>query len=296
MDNKQSKPLWAIYTFGTSFTKGGGFEFWFNPKLNEFYKDNPTPKLQFNFSWPGQLQEKILNAKGKTQVYNHAKSGYGHEQIIRKAFEIISSTDYYDDKLFIFEFGALGRKEYWHNELGWIVTNYHFKTDQIDFTHVINENDTNQQTITHGIAQTYFEDSQEVKDLLKRDEELFGKFNAITLNANTEIERISREIIQFLLFCNNLGVNYYVASAPFLHHSLTHYDKHWKDRQISYPYNSDNPQYDLYGFLEKHKLRIKDETNGFIDDGHGGFEGNGLIADSIFKRIINTREYMFPEK
>ena len=295
MENTKPKPLWGIYTFGTSFTKGGGFEFWQNPKLNEFYKDNPTPKLQFNYSWPGQLQEKILNYGGKTQVFNYAKSGYGHELTIRKAFEEISSTDYFDDKLFIFEFGALGRKEYWHNELGWIVTNYHFKTDQIEFTHVINEHDTNQQTITHGMAQTYFEDSDEVKDILKRDEGLFDKFNSLTINANTELERIAREIIQFLLFCNNLGVNYYLSSSPFLHNSLNHYKKHWENNQIVYTKNG-NTDIDMYGFLEKHKLRIKDETNGFIDDGHGGFEGNGVIADTIFNRIITKREYMFPEK
>lgn len=288
------KEIWEIHTFGTSFTKGGGFEFWSNPKLKEFYKDIAEPKLQFNFSWPGQLQKILQEEKNyKTQIINHAKSGYGHELTIRAAFDIIQSNiDSLDSKIFVFEFGALGRKEYWDNEIGWIITNYHFKTKNSEFTHVVGE-DEEHETVTHGMAQTYFEDSDRIKNSLKEHEELFSKFNKLTINFNTELEKTAREIINFLSFCNQLDVNYILSSAPFIPYHYTNLSSVWEGKEMIYELNG-KQDLDLYGFLENHKLRIKDETNGFIDDGHGGYEGNKIVANQIYNRIKNLQDVIFP--
>jgi hypothetical protein len=47
--------------------------------------------------------------------------------------------------------------------------------------------------------------------------------------------------------------------------------------------------FDIYRFVEKNKLRIQDETNNEIDDGHAGFEGNKKIAKIIFNKINNLK-------
>jgi hypothetical protein len=47
--------------------------------------------------------------------------------------------------------------------------------------------------------------------------------------------------------------------------------------------------YDLYVFTEKNKLRIMDDTNNQIPDGHSGLEGNKKIAKIIFDKINNLK-------
>ena len=95
-----------IYTFGTSFTHGGGFE-WdclssdVNDKLKKNYSHIDIPKNQFDFSWPGFLQRYL----GKdVEVINLAKSGFGNELIYRKVFDLVTSSDFKKDEcLFLFE-------------------------------------------------------------------------------------------------------------------------------------------------------------------------------------------------
>ena len=276
-----------INTFGTSFTNGGGFEFWENSKLYEFYTDEKysIPKTQFDFSWPGKLQKIFKDNNVKIKVNNFAKSGYGHELLIRKAFDIITSNlDSLDTKLFIFEFGALGRKEYWTNELGYVITNYHFKTDDSPFTFVVNENDTNVITVTHEIAKTYFEDSDKVIEQLDSHKDLFDKFNKLSINFKTELNKTARDIITFLGFCDNLGVNYIISSNPFLPPELAHLLE-TNDKCIVYEGNGDT-HLDMTEFFVKNKLRIIDETNGFIKDNHAGYLGNNIIANTIYNKII----------
>lgn len=287
----KKRDIWEIITFGTSFTKGGGFEFWANPKLKEFYNDIDEPKLQFNFSWPGQLQKLILKDGKKAKVINHAKSGYGHELLIRKAWEIIlENIDDLDSRLFLFEFGGLGRKEYWHNVLGWVISNYHFEQDGVDFTHIPEEFKPHW-TVTHGLAQTYFEDNDSIKEKLKEDFNLFDKFNKTTISFGIELEKMSRDIISFLSFCDSLDVNYIVTSAPFLEFRYQELNT-WKEKQVIYERDG-SVNLDMYGFLAEHRLRIKDETNGKIDDGHGGYKGNQIIAENIYKKIKSN--YYLPK-
>jgi len=82
---KHNHQIWFINTYGTSLTKGGGFEFWDNKKLKEYYSQTEPdiPQFQFNFSWPGQLQLLV----GRSIVTNYAKSGYGNETLIKYAYK-----------------------------------------------------------------------------------------------------------------------------------------------------------------------------------------------------------------
>ena len=105
-----------IHCFGTSHTEGGGFEF-FNQniasKLKKIYTEQPF--TQFNYSYPGQLQKLIGSG---VKVFNHGKSGYGNERMYRIAYDLImNNEDSLSEKLFIFEFSFLGRKEFYSNTL-----------------------------------------------------------------------------------------------------------------------------------------------------------------------------------
>ncbi len=61
----------------------------------------------------------------------------------------------------------------------------------------------------------------------------------------------------------------------------------FKHKEIIYG-DSNSIITDMYGFLEKNKLRISDETNGFIDDNHGGYIGNKKIAQYVYDNVISN--------
>ena len=81
-----------IYTFGTSFTEGGGFEFdTIDYKYKKLYENFDEDYSQYNFSYPGQLQKLIPNI----EVINLAKSGYGNENhAILQLLHFLLSVDY----------------------------------------------------------------------------------------------------------------------------------------------------------------------------------------------------------
>ena len=293
-ENNNLKELWEIHTFGTSFTKGGGFEFRNNPLLKEFYKNYRVPKIQFNFSWPGQLQEILHEDFKKTKVFNHAESGYGHEKTIRDCHKIIlENKDNLHDKLFILEFGGFGRKDHHINELGYIISNYHFESKNNDFLFVVDDDDEDVKVVTHGIAKKYHEDDEELKNKIKNIEPIISNFNSETIEFKTVQNQMGIEICNFVGFLNTLGVNYLICSAPFMsyEHSI-HFSKLWKGKRVIYTTQDGDKDFDMYGFLFKSKLRIEDETNGLIKDGHGGYKGNKEIAKQIYEKM--QENYSFP--
>lgn len=95
-----------IYTLGTSFTKGGGFEFDLEnhgDSLRKFYSHIDDEKTQWSFSC--QLQKLFDKNKIKVDVVNLAKSGYGNERLIRKTYETILDKSFKkEETLFLFEF------------------------------------------------------------------------------------------------------------------------------------------------------------------------------------------------
>ena len=93
-----------IYTFGTSYTHGGGFE-WnslssdVNEKLETNYGHIDITKNQFDCSWPGFLQRYLGD---DVTVTNFAKSGFGNELIYRKVFDLVTSSDFKKDECLLF--------------------------------------------------------------------------------------------------------------------------------------------------------------------------------------------------
>jgi hypothetical protein len=257
-----------IHCFGTSHTEGGGFEFMHREKnieLKKFYNEQPFTKE--NYSWPGQLQKLIGN---DIKVYNHAKSGYGNERMYRLVYEILNNGKPNNEKLLLLEFSIVGRKEYYSKTINdYFITNYSF-----------NEKGFIQNL---DMAQTYFVSSyKNVEKLLKP---LVYEFMRETIDFDIQEKTMKMNndfFIDYLLYNN---VNFLLTSPPYFLQPRFGREEKIKNNLIEFEEFVD----DLYFFVERNKLRIRDETNDEILDGHAGLEGNKRIAKIIFDKINNLK-------
>jgi hypothetical protein len=130
-----------IHTFGSSYTEGGGFEWWdtklaspVKPTYKPYIDKWPKVKTQFPMSWPGQLEKLIEDTfnhiKPKEPIYNkvngewvankdnlivnHARCGWGNERTYRKIFDITNEPNFNPkEHLFLIEFSDECRAQFW---------------------------------------------------------------------------------------------------------------------------------------------------------------------------------------
>jgi hypothetical protein len=257
-----------IHCFGTSHTDGGGFEFQCDSnsiELKKFYNEQPFTKE--NYSYPGQLQKLIGN---DIKVYNHSKSGYGNERMYRLAYDVLNNKTPNKEKLLLLEFSHIGRKEYYSKSINdYFIANYSF-----------NENGYIQNL---DVAQTYFISSY--KNVEKLIKPLVYDFMRETIDFDIQEKTMKMNnhfFIDYLLYNN---VNFLLTSPPYFLQPRFGTEEKIKNNLIEFEEFVD----DLYVFVEKNKLRIRDETNNEILDGHSGLEGNKKIAKIIFDKINNLK-------
>jgi hypothetical protein len=251
------KNIKEIHCFGTSFTQGGGFEFDSDMKRDKLLKHyTETPLTQFNYSWPGQLKKIIDN---NIDIINHAKNGYGNERMYRLAYDIISKSKTLDDKLFIFEFSGLQRKEIWSNTYNThIIANYRFENDE--------------SVTIMGIADTYwYENQMVVENKLKP---IIQPYLSETLNMEVEDSLVIMHINFFIDYLIENKVNFKIVQRP---HGYKNYKK-ILPYIIPFPPKGDA---NIIGFAMNHNLTITDETAGDIQDGHGGFKWAKFVANRV---------------
>jgi len=255
-----------IHCFGTSHTEGGGFEFMNREKnieLKKFYTEEPFTKE--NYSYPGNLQKLV----GKDiKVYNHAKSGYGNERMYRLAYEVLNNKTPNNEKLLLLEFSHIGRKEYYSKSINdFFIANYSF-----------NENGYIQNL---DVAQTYFISSY--KNVEKLIKPLVYDFmtETIDLDIQEKTMKMNNDFFIDYLFHNN--INFLLTAPPYYLQPRFGLSEKIKNNLIEF----EEYIYDLYVFTEMNKLRIMDDTNRQINDGHSGLEGNKKIAKIIFDKINN---------
>ena len=284
-----------IYTLGTSFTKGGGFEFDLEnhgDSLRKLYSHIDDEKTQWSFSWPGQLQKLFDKNKIKVEVINLAKSGYGNERLIRKTYETILDKSFKkEETLFLFEFSATGRKEFYNKELGYIVGNYHFTTDKRDSVFIVGEEEKEISTNLHGLSKTYFEDDENTLEKLKKIEKVYSEYTSHAIDYKSCLKELSIDCIGFLSFCDRMQINYSIVSRPFMEmdFQIEFFNKFFSEKSLEIVYDGKVTN-DVYMFFDEHKLKIKDETNGQLNDGHGGYLGNKLFAEQLFEKVKNWPE------
>jgi hypothetical protein len=263
-----------IHCFGTSHTAGGGFEF-FNKekasKLKKVYTERPF--TQFYYSYPGQLQKLIGNG---VKVFNHGKSGYGNERMYRIAYDLIKNkNESLSEKLFIFEFSFLGRKEFYSNTLkDHFIVNYEILEDGANI---------------NGISQTYFINHKETYELLKNKVVPFIKETMQGENQIKTLAMNNRFFVDFLLQSN---VNFLFATPPYgFKDGFKEEYEQLKKHYIEYS----DTESTLYGYYYKNGWTIENETNGFIDDNHAGLYGNNETAKRILENINKLYQYEYIE-
>ena len=258
-----------IYTFGTSFTEGGGFEFdTIDYKYKKLYENFDEDYSQYNFSYPGQLQKLIPNI----EVINLAKSGYGNERIYRKCVDLILSESFNnEDTLFLIEFSFLGRKEFYSKKLkDYIIVNY---------------NNENNKSVLNGYARTYNQteelSNKELSQLPSGD--FFENFVEITFNEDVQRDLMHFNNLKFLSLLNNRKINYLFTQSPMRFPpilNLNNYDL--ETHEIKTFKNS--------SFLsELDKMSIKFETEGIYNNSHFGLSGSKYVASKIFDELIDRQ-------
>jgi hypothetical protein len=251
-----------IHCFGTSHTEGGGFEFMHKEKsteLKKFYTEEPFTKE--NYSYPGQLQKLV----GKDiKVYNHAKSGYGNERMYRLAYDVLNNETPNEEKLLLLEFSYVGRKEYYSKSINdFFIANYSFnEKGYVDYL---------------DVAQTYFVSSYKNVEKLLKPLVLDFMTETIDFEIQEKTMKMNNDFfIDYLLYNN---INFFLTCPPL----VKDLNGKIKNNLIEF----EEFQYDLYEFIVKNKLTIRDETNNESNDGHSGLEGNKKIAKIIFDKINN---------
>lgn len=273
-----------IYTFGTSFTEGGGFEFdkpesrYDNHGLFKHYGHLDEEKTRENFSWPGQLQ-KLYNS---VEIINEAKSGYGNERIYRRCFDIITDKSFNKkESLLLFEFSDVGRKELFHSELDdYIILNYWWdKYPAKDSPEV------------SSFAQTYYYDSDDVRNIIQKDSEFLSKYIKKTIKFEEVIKQLTRNLHLFLSFLNENQINYKIISTEHANFNLnlkTNLD-FLDSKRVLFELPDGRVFKDVMELFGTHKLSIRYETNEEImDDGHLGYFGNKLVAKLIGEFLYRT--------
>lgn len=256
-----------IYTFGTSFTHGGGFEFGhISKEHSNLYKDIGEELSQKNFSYPGQLQKLLPNI----EIIDLSKSGYGNERIYRLASELILSEDFNSDEvLFLIEFSYLGRMEFYSKILKeHFIVNYNSSMGNVE-----------------GYAVKYKVSPEEFDESIKKlpSFEYFQNFFNKSYDAKTTIKKMEFNILKFLSFLHKRNVNFLITQHPIL------------NKEISNIINFDEIEEKYMKILKGQMLdlceigSITKETHGKYSDGHLGFQANKYIAHSIHDELIHRK-------
>jgi hypothetical protein len=263
-----------IYTFGSSYTAGGGFEFETDKVSEEFKNFYSSLKdeefTQYNFSFPGQLQKLIEN---DITVYNKGKQGFGNHRTARLLYDIVNSNDFKkDETLFIIELTALGRDELFSKKLNkYFVVNYTINTEN-DFKYV-------------GSATDYFYQTKDEKKYIESFDNFFEKYIKNFKEVQEEINKLNREI-EFLISYLELNSINYILSSP--HNSFNDTLKHPTFKLIQYGDGDYFKKLNCFiEFSNKNNLMIKHETNELSFDMHCGFKANKIVAMIIYNKLID---------
>ena len=260
-----------IYTLGTSFTAGGGFEFG-NPGrelLSSIYNNIGEDLTRESFSWPGQLSKLLPSS---IEVINKSESGFGNDRMIRLILDIILHKEFKkDETLFFLEFSLLGRKEIYSNQLDdYLIVNY---------THSIDNH-----TGLMGYSRNYFMSEKDLKKDISKlpDESFFEDFVKNTINVDNELRIIVNDTIMILNLLNSLDIRYYLTQPPIIEPRFVDM-LNLKNRFI----NFDGTNYMLeLGLKDSYYGSITEETEDLQNDGHFGLISSKLVSSKIHDKLV----------
>ena len=260
-----------IYTFGTSYTAGGGFEFGNSGRelLSSIYNNIGEDLTRESFSWPGQLSKLLPSS---IEVINKSESGFGNDRMIRLILDIILHKEFKkDETLFFLEFSLLGRKEIYSNQLDdYMIVNYAHSDDN--------------HTKLMGYSRNYVMSENDLeKDNSKLpDESFFEDFVKNTINVDNELRIIVNDTIMILNLLNSLDIRYYLTQPPIIEPRFVDM-LNLKNRFI----NFDGTNYMLeLGLKDSYYGSITEETGDLQNDGHFGLISSKLISSKIHDKLV----------
>ena len=277
-----------INCFGTSFTQGGGFEYWRQNGIRIAYQGlgSMIGQSHYDFSWPGQLQKYLGD---DYQVKNYGKCGFGNERIYRKAHDIINSLHFdHKEHIFLFEFSDVGRKEIYHAELDkYLICNYVFNSD--DGEKIIQENPNEARLHQQlSVAYDYWFETKQQEMILDNDLGCFRDYVKKTTTLKNTISTLSRNVEMFLSYLELNKIQYIIVQKPFTF-QLFNWNKWFEHRCL---------KKGILNYLANGVMTINDETNprkhtdgtemweyDGIDDFHGGYSWAVHVSYKIFKEI-----------
>lgn len=238
-----------FYVNGSSHTAGGGFETlaqagFFGDKMITYYKEkyNVSWKSHYDVAFAAKLSKMI-----KVPSYNWAKQGGGLDRVVRLTYDFIDKFWKERHKFFIIlETPDASRVDLYYNPIkDYLICNI------------------NPDQLMYGTP-SYFPKPSNVEDCQSDVQFYQEKF----YNYRNHHDKNEFSLLGLYSFCKRANISIKLMSGirtvqfpgMFLETDL-----------ISGTGSSD---YDIYDFAANNKLRIKDETNGEITDGHPGYFGH----------------------
>ena len=272
-----------IHTFGSSFTEGGGFEWWsYDNMLPTIYgpyvEKWPEEKTQFPFSWPGQLsnliKEKFPKLKNIDFIHNHARCGWGNERTYRKIWEIVNKDGFKpEEHLFLIEFSDESRAEFWSvKKQKHFLVNYDYGEE--DREGLLYKQDVEPVFDYH--RETFIDENEYCKSIAP----MMTNFIRETYERKEVHRRIEQNQVTFCSWMEMMGLNWLVP----LPNVVCWHPKWWK-------FMSPRIIKDKYGggyqySITQMNLNFAKETAGFHTDWHGGLAWSKIVARLTFNKMV----------
>lgn len=248
-----------IFVSGGSQCIGGGF-IWDDVK-KVYQNKNIHINNNLDVSYP-----KLLSDKLGVSLINEGAPGGSITRMIRKTYEFLFNNEY-ENTLIILEVPPGWRDEYYSNELK---------------RHV---------NMTIGNVLSFDEDTDiacgnSPDDIKKIHKDVTNHFY------NFIDDKLHKE----KMMLNLLGLISYLKLKNIKHLIIDtgDFDTFLSIRNQSRDYNfvwfSDKFEYPMWQWINENKLTIQDETEGLSNDQHMGIEGNKMVADKLYKMLMNEKD------
>lgn len=249
----------TIYVNGCSHTAGGGL---YDNEIKKYYKDN------LGVSWSSEREinyPTYLSKHFKCNLIDDSMCGSGAPRLVRTTFEYIMKVGIEKAKktLFIFNINTpLHRLDFYCNEIDdYLIVNVQYNNDgSFQFVNAVDSHSINETKYSHD----YFD--KKIKPDMKYH--LSNYHNPILY-----LDKIHNEVVGLFSFLELNNIEYYFG-----------FDTGYPNKQFnkSRELNVDGCK-TIYEYINVNKLSISDETNGFSDDGHPGYNGHKKYAESLIK-------------
>lgn len=247
-----------IFVSGGSQCIGGGF-IW--DSVKKIYQNkNIQINNNLDVSYP-----KLLSDKLSVPLINEGAPGGSITRMIRKTYEFLFNNEH-ENTLIILEVPPGWRDEYYSNELGRYVN--------MTIGNILSSNDDTDLLLGNS--------PDDIKKIHKDVTNHFYNF-------------IDDELHKEKMMLNLLGLISYLKLKNLKHLIIDTGDfdtflfRRNQPRDYNFVWFSDKFEYPMWQWINESKLTIQDETEGLSNDQHMGIEGNKMVADKLYKMLMNEK-------